>query len=321
MKNKENYIGFLKYKGESVNDGFMDARKSAQALIGLDEAIRFFAIQQSPELKNIDFEFPVEVRKGSWEIAIPNLETLFAYSGGIVATAYMAGAANTMAKNDFDNIGLKDIFLKSLEAILWTIRTGKHLGGLSIKKFTDVRFQDGNELIGICNSRGERLYIPRDFFKWYIDTDPKLLENISKPIENDITLSVGVYKEDGQLIEETITKENKDAFVQDKNEEKDEGALFPELQHDQTVTLEGVTTRGNEKSNTMGFDYKGHVLTCMPESGSIVQFKASLFLKCRIHGTITRLGDDGFVSSKKPKIIFTSIEPLEDDQQELSLFD
>ena len=78
----------------------------------------------------------------------------------------------------------------------------------------------------------------------------------------------------------------------------------PELEHGQNVVLQGEVTRGNEMSNTMGFSYQGHILTCYPESGSIVHFKPSLFLQCRIYGSITRLDEKGYLNSKKPKIIF-----------------
>lgn len=73
-------------------------------------------------------------------------------------------------------------------------------------------------------------------------------------------------------------------------------------------------------TNTMGFWYKGHILTCIPISGSIVQFKSSLFLKCRIQGSISRRDDKGRIGTKKPKIIFTNITPLESDTGELPLF-
>ena len=38
----DQYIGYLKYSGHSVNDGCLDARKAANALIGFDESLRFF---------------------------------------------------------------------------------------------------------------------------------------------------------------------------------------------------------------------------------------------------------------------------------------
>jgi hypothetical protein len=88
MEQEEKYLGFLKYEGEMVSEGYMDARKSAQALLGFDEAIRFFAGQQARELRKIDFEFPVRIKKGSWEIVIPDIIELIKLGGGVIGTAY-----------------------------------------------------------------------------------------------------------------------------------------------------------------------------------------------------------------------------------------
>jgi len=96
--------------------------------------------------------------------------------------------------------------------------------------------------------------------------------------------------------------------------------LFPELKHGQVVALKGEVTKGNEISNTMGLSYQGHILTMLPKSGSIVEFKPSLFLKCRVHGLISRSDDKGKLDATKPKIIFSNIEPIENDISKSSLF-
>ncbi len=318
MEQEEKYLGYLKYDGEMVEEGFMDARKSAQALLGFDEAVRFFVFQQAPDLIKTDFEFPVRVKKGSWEIVIPELIELIKLAGGAIATAYGIKAAQKMAERDFDNIGLKDIFQKSLLVIQWVIKIGKHLGDLTLKKFEHVKFKDNNTLIGIRNSEGEYLYVPKQFLDFYVAANPKLLAKISELIEEQRVLSIGVFQ-DGKLVEEKVTKKYRRIFTHEAEELEE--ILFPELEHAQNVVLEGEVTRGNEMSNTMGFSYQGHILTCLPESGSIVRFKPTLFLKCRIHGFISRLDDKGKLNAKKPKIIFTYIEPLENDVSELSLFE
>lgn len=317
MENEEQYIGFLKYEGNMVDEGFMDARKSAQALLGFDEAIRFFVFQQVPSLRKTDFELPVRVKKGSWEIVIPELVELIQLAGGVIVTAYGIKAAQKMAERDFKEIGLKDIFRKSLLSMQWLIKIGKHLGDLTLKKFENLKFRDNNELIGILNSEGKYLYVPKQFLDYYVATTPKLLAKISELIEEERMLSIGVYQ-DGQLIEETVTRKHRRIFTHEAEEQVD--MLFPELEHGQDVILEGEVTRGNEMSNTIGFNYQGHILTCFPESGSIVKFKPSLFLKCRIHGSITRLDEKGHLDAKKPKIIFTYIDPLENDTEDLPLF-
>lgn len=123
MDSEREKIGFAKYSGKLVEDGYMDARKSAQALLGFDEAIRFFIHQQSPKLKSENFEFPVKVEKGSWTIVV-----------GAIVGAYGIKAAQKMAEKDFEDVGLSDVLKKSLNGIQWVIKIGKHLGGVDRQK-------------------------------------------------------------------------------------------------------------------------------------------------------------------------------------------
>lgn len=306
MEQEEGQLGYVKYSGELVKDGYLDARKSALALLGLDEAVRFFVFQQAPELRTTDFEFPVKVKKGSWEIVI----------GGILL-AYGAKAAQKMAENDFKDIGLKDVFKKALSAIQWMIRIGKHMGDVTIKKFENVKFKDNNSLIGIKNSQGEFLYVPKEFLEFYASASPTLLKKITEVVEEERTLSVGIY--DGNaVIEETVTRRHRQIFT---NEVEEPGeVIFPELEHGQAVILEGEITRGNETSNTVGIGYQGHILTGIPEVGSIVRFKSSLFLRCRVYGRVSREDEKGRLDARRPRIIFTRIESLESDDDYHQLF-
>lgn len=306
MDREEGQIGYVKYSGELVKDGYLDARKSAQALLGIDEAVRFFVFKQAPDLRTIDFEFPVKVKKGSWEIVI----------GGILL-AYGVKAAQKMAENDFKDIGFRDIFKKALSAIQWVMRIGKHLGDLTIKKFENVRFRDNNALIGIRNSQGEYLYVPKEFLEFYASASPALLKKMSEVVEEERSLAVGIYE--GQtVIEETVTRKHRQIFTHEV--EEPEEFLFPELEHGQSVVLEGELTRGNEMSNTVGIGHQGHILTGIPEEGSIVRFKHSLFLRCRVHGWVSREDEKGHLNARRPRIIFTTIEPLESDYDNHQLF-
>ncbi|NVJ64745.1 MAG: hypothetical protein HWD84_11035 [Flavobacteriaceae bacterium] len=317
MERENKYLGFLKYEGELVNDGVMDARKSAQALLGFDEAVRFFVGQQVSELRKYEYEFPVQIKKGSWEIAVPELIQLVKLGSGAVATAYGVKAAQKMAEKDFENFGIKDIFKKSISAIQWFIRIGKHLGSVTIKSFNNVEFAENNQLIGIKNSNGETLYVPKYFFDLYVSSTPSLIENIANLVHEDRELLIGVH-EDGGLIEENLTVHHKGIFTQEESETDE--VLFPELVHGQYVVLEGELTRGNEMSNTMGLAYQGHILACHPETGSIVKYKPALFLECRVHGYISRLDSKGVLGARRPKIIFSHIEQMEkneEDQQSL----
>ncbi|MGQ7263526.1 hypothetical protein [Vreelandella sp. V005] len=306
MGKEEQQIGYVKYSGKLVQDGYMDARKSAQALLGVDEAVRFFVLQQAPELREIDFEFPVKVKKGSWEIVI----------GGILL-AYGVKAAQKMAENDFKDIGIKDVFKKAISAIQWVIRIGKHMGDLEIKKFENVKFKDNNNLIGLRNSQGEYLYVPKEFLEFYVSTKPALLKKVSEVVEEERSLIVGLYQGE-ELVEEVLTRRHRQIFTHEKEEV--ENLLFPELEHGQEVVLEGELSRGNEMTNTMGLGYQGHVLTAVPEVGSIVRYKPSLFLRCKMHGRVSREDEKGRLDARRPKIIFNRIEPLESEDENQSLF-
>ncbi|MDG9760984.1 hypothetical protein N7365_23125 [Pseudomonas sediminis] len=93
MDSKE-FLGFIKYEGRLVDDGAMDARKQAGALLGLDQALRFFVSKQIPELRDLDFEIPVKVKNGSWAAIIPETAAGWAQAGlGVIATAYFTKAA------------------------------------------------------------------------------------------------------------------------------------------------------------------------------------------------------------------------------------
>jgi len=306
MDLEEGQIGFAKYTGKLVEDGYLDARKSAQALIGFDEAVRFFIFQQYPDLRLTDLEFPVRIKKGSWEIVV-----------AAIVGAYGVKAAQKMAENDFKDVGLVDLFKKSLSTIQWVLKIGKHMGDLTIKRFENAKFKDNNQLIGIRNSEGEFLYVPKEFLDYYVNANPSLLKKLSELVEDERTLSIGVV--DGETVhEETLTTRHRRIFSREVDEEDDR--ILPELKHGENVTLEAEITRGNEMSNTIGIEYGGHIIIGYPKEGSIVKFKSNLFLKCRVFGSVTR-EDDESKDAKRPKIIVSRIEPIEVEAESQGLFD
>lgn len=316
---EEEYLGYIKYQGKSVEDGMMDARKSAEALLGFDSALRHFIARQAPDLKGVDFDIPVRIRKGSWEALIPQtIDAWVQASMGVVATAYFTKAAQKAAERDFENLGFKDIFIKSIEAIKWVAKIGKHLGTLTIRKFEKVQFSDNNALIGIPNEEGEILFVPKQYLDLYVSSSPKVLQQIASVIDDERSLIIGTY--DGQEADEIdIGKDDKAIFCPDEEQEEDD-ILFPELVHGEDVVLDGEVTRENKTSNSMGFKYLDHILTAYPESGSIVPYKPLLFLRCRLYGTVSRLDEKGRIEARRPKLFFTHIEPLEHEEENSDLF-
>ena len=163
------------------------------------------------------------------------------------------------------------------------------------------------------NSKGEYLYVPKEFLDFYVSVNPTLLKKMSELVEDERTLSIGVVE--GQtIIEETITTKHRTVFSNQPDDT--EVQVLPELIHGQQVVLDAEVTRGNEMSNTVGIQYGGHVITGIPTQGSIVRFKPSLFLNSRVYGEVLR--EEG---SNRPKIIVDRIEPNETENDNHDLFE
>ena len=317
MDISEEFIGYIEYHGELVDDGYLDAKKSAQALVGFDGALRHFIGLQNHDLKDIDYEIPVAIRKGSWFALIPDsIEKIVMLALATGASAYALTAAKKMAENDFKNIGLKEIFRGAIKAILWTIKIGKHLGELGQKKFIKILWKEGNELIGIPNSNMEYLFIPRRYFEIYLKTPPNILAAIASVICPGRLLRVGVRVNNQTEIEE-INITDRTIFY---GESSGSDILFPELEHGKKVVIEGAVTKGNRNTNTIGFRYQEHILTGIPHDGSIVRFKNSMFSWCSLEGTISRADEFGEICLKKPKLIFDKLTPIESQEEESTLF-
>jgi len=311
-------IGYLKYSGRLVDDGYLDARKSAHALLGFDKAIRYFVSQESSALVDNDFELPVKIKHGSWEAAIPDsIGQWLAAGAGIAATTYFSTAAKKLAENDFKDIGVKTVFVKALETMQWTIRIGKHIGSMYQKKFEkNLKWRNNNEEVGIINNQNEYLYVPTNQLNAFASCPPKLFHSIADVIEEERELSIGVVK-DGTPTEVKISYAEKHIFGTQTDDLDD--ILFPELQHGQYVELEGRTTRGNATTNSIGFRYNEHILTCYPQKGSIVNYKHILFTNSIIKGVVDRNDKFGIPIDKRPKIKFSNIISLETEEYNPSL--
>ena len=329
---EEKYIGYLKYSGKSVEDGLMDARKSAEALLGFDEILRYFLLKEDPSLRDVEFEIPVRIKKGSWQIAIPEVITLLLTPGGVLSVAggtYLAVTANKAAKDGLFQTGLaKDIKITiaaALKSTQWVIRISSHLGILAKKEFENVRINPETQEIDIPNTQNEYLKVPKKYLDIYQECPPKLFSTSAGIIQPDGTLEVGIF--DGEKIEKVDIPASKRDIYFRENSEKEE-IFLPELKHDQYVELEGGITRITESENTVGFRYEGHTLVCRPENGNIADFKEGviskredhIFPRVKITGVIDRASGDGSFKKKRPEIIFSRIVILESEYIDQSLF-
>jgi len=329
MNQDEQFIGYLKYTGKSVEDGLLDIRKSAEALLGFDEILRYFLLKEDPSLTKIDFEIPIRIRKGSWDALIPDIIEKILSPEGILYL-YAANTIRKAANDGFFETGIvKDVkktFQNALIAIQWSIKLATHIGSFVKSKFDNVRiFKENNETyLEILNQNNEKLKVPKKYADLYANCPENLFSKNAKIIEKDRILEFGIF-EDGQEKKVTVSEKEKYIFyTQDDGEE----IVLPELKHGQYVELEGEITRATENTNTIGFRYKEHTLFCKPEKGSIAKFKnkiisseiGHLFPKVKILGQVDRADKNGEFKEKKPQIIFTEIKPLKNVENDPSLF-
>lgn len=149
----------------------------------------------------------------------------------------------------------------------------------------------------------------------YTNCPQTIFNKLARIVEEERELIFGVYDQ-GQTLQEKITYTYKGIFS--KTDEEDE-IVLPELKHGIYVELEGRITRGNEKSNTIGFLYQGHIVTCYPEKGNIKRHRSKLFSNCLIKGFVDRMDKDGNINEKRPRIKF--IDAINLEQPEITLFD
>tara|TARA_B110001469_G_scaffold123881_1_gene136595 strand:- start:1416 stop:2408 length:993 start_codon:yes stop_codon:yes gene_type:complete len=316
MTQEINKIGYLKYHGESVEKGMIDARSAGEALLSLNNSLSHTISIRYPFLSDVDVSTPVIIQKGSWEALIPDtIEAWFKAGAGVVITTYMTTVAKRLADNGFKDKTLTDVLKDGLEAIYWLIKVAKHFGTSSKKKLENLSWNSDNTEVGLRNEKDEVLWIPTWAIRIYELTSESLLIGMIKAIEFDRGLKLGVKV--GDVFEEVEVEEREKSYFiteQDENE-----VLFPELAHGEHVTIEGYVTRGTETSNSIGFRYHDHILTCYPSSGNIKRFKNNLFLRCNIHGTVTRSDKYGGTNNPRPKILFDDLIALDSKPLELSL--
>lgn len=283
----------------------------------MDRVLRHYFIALEPGLQNLDFELPVRVRAGSWEALIPEtLEQWLKAGAGAAITTYVVTAAKKAAENDIGDRGLKDLIRNAFRGAQWFIRVGKHLGRIERSALEQAKIDSENLLIGIPNKEGEFLWIPKFHFDLLQSAPSNLLSGVASVVNEETTLVIGVVEEE-DLAEVRVSHDVRSIFVE---EEEEEEILFPELEHGMKVELEGRVTRGNGESNTIGFKYIGHILTCIPESGSIIRFKTVMFSRAKIVGVITRELAEGELLSPRPKIIFSDLYRIGVDSRQGDLF-
>lgn len=295
-------VGFFLYEGEGLVKGTIDARSGGLALIGVDECIRHFAERKNPALQKHGYELPVRTQEGSWEVILLGIGTLF-------AGPYVVKAAQKMAENDFKDTGLKDAVKAAAQALVYLIRLIKHKRGEIDLKNEKISWNMNKQVALIENEENEQLEVPAEYIKWYSSLPNSALKNLVYAVKEDVSLTVGAETTEGEYITTQITRKDRILFGFPEEEEPTE-FLFPELANGDEVSLQGRLTRGNEQTNTVGLEYQGHILNCVPQIGNVNRYKPLLFTECVVNGVITRFPRGGMTPERKPTIIISDIRQV-----------
>ena len=117
------------------------------------------------KIEDIDFDFPVGIRKGCWEVF--TTEKIISTAVMAVMGIYATSALSTIAANDFKDVSFNRVFKKIFEiafgATQYTIKIAKHMGEAKTKEFPHAKFKENGQVISILNSKNEYLDVPVEY--------------------------------------------------------------------------------------------------------------------------------------------------------------
>lgn len=315
------YIGYVKYQGPHIKDGLFGARDAAIALNGFDEVFRYFLIKEDPEFSTLKFDLPIKIEEGSWGIFTPEaIEHLMYVAAGstigyCTLKKYFTTVAEIAAKDGILQSGpakdIKAIFQKTFQVIQWMIRLVSHMKDFR-KKFDHAKLKDA-KIVAITNDDGEVLEVPLEILMLMEKCPKNLFSKLASIVSASQELEIGVNNA-GNIETVRITETTRRFFYVGDEKEK----ILPELIDGEEVTLTGVVTRANESSQSIGFQYNGHILTCKPQTGkTLADFKNLLISQNHKYLYVPFMDLTGIVERKNPKgeekerirIFFSQLEP------------
>lgn len=325
MTNEENKnLNFLKLDGERVKDGNVTVQDARDMLDGIEKSIKYFINAKYPDLTKDLYSVEIRLESGS----------LIAWIIGIAGTgvgAYIATAANQIAKNDVANKTSKqisqEVVTSAIRGMKITVRIAKHIGAMGKHIFTtsEAKVISKDKII-LKNVAGKELTVTKEELDTYTRAPKDLFKKLASTVDSKTRLFIGEAGE--AMNSDSIVKidgSSKELFGVSENE--DEGIVFPEWQHGEKLTLIGELRRANTNTGTLGFFYNGHTLTSSLFQMEIRDIKDSLFDKeveviAEVIRTQKKLdAEDGL---KRPKLEIhkiTNLGELEKKQQTAQLFD
>lgn len=315
-------IGVIRLYGKSTENGIAGIRTTVDALQGVEKIFKYFAMQEElPEFGKNDSDFPIRIEKGSLSIIITSIVGMLSIGG----TVYVSNLAKKAATDGLLETGLAKDYDRlarlAFENLMKIVKMGKVLGGIGKEYLSHVKVKIVGELVSIYIDNKPMLQVTLKEYKLFEKCPKQLFSLLASVINQSLEMEFISIQENGQKVSEAITYQDKDYFY---IPEDDESFLFPDLAHGEFVSLRGCVTKINEKRQTVGFEYHGHILTCVPCTNDVIPFKEYLISKSKEHffplvimeGQVERISSTGDVKKHKPRIIFNKITSCEDDMDE-----
>lgn len=269
----ENDTGFIRVDDDSIVNGTIDIDTVENIVKGTREALTFFIKTQDKELsREKALNFPIQTREGCWEIILP----VAAYVGGAASRtltkgleAYTTRHGTLAADKKFAKKDLQDIYKQAFTNLQAVIKIAQHLNTVSNKKSLNLKqynMKTGKGLL--MNDRGNAITVTLDELSIFTACPDKILRSITSVVTDKRTVSIG-YQSNGIVSQEVIDIDSKEIFAP---EEESNEPVLPELQDGQHVKLVGFVRRGNQNTNTIGFEYSGHTITCEPNDKLITGY-------------------------------------------------
>lgn len=339
MELSHNYIndsGFIRLEGDDIIDGTIDISSASSMLDGSREVIQYFLKKENSDYAQCsNLNFPIKTREGSWEILIPFLGTVSItpemglacavglgtalvvqpVSAGLSEYAKTIGKAKA-AKN-LSNKDSRTSFVDAFKKLETVIKIAQHLGTITNKRTLPLKLNKDGKTAILTSASGNVMSVTMDEIKVFQECPDRLLRKLGTVVTDYRTLHIG-YKINNTIHEVSIDSESKDIFTPSEDVE---APILPELQDGQHVSLEGVVTRGNQQTNTIGFKYKEHVITCEPNGGLITSYINAHYKTCEISGRVVRTTKVDVSNGRRdrPKIVFDNLVVANSKQQQVSL--
>lgn len=298
---------FVKIDDDHLAPGEVDLGAARLLLEGTQEAMNYLLKREDSSLaKKENIDYPIITREGSWEILIP----FGTFVAGAVGGAFIKGL-NSYASVVGAKIGEKqlaaketrEIFENAFKKLDIIIKIAQHLGVIDRKQPLNTRIVDyQSKKVLLINNEGNVLSTTLDEIQVYLECPQKLFRSLASVVTDHRTVTIG-YMSQGTVIQSIIDRDTKEIFAPDEDQHE---PILPELQDGQYVTLRGYVSRGNQITNTIGFKYKDHVITCEPTEKLITGYINAHYKMCDISGVITRTSKLEVEHGKtdRPKIKF-----------------